>query len=447
MIESLITDRLNRNAYFVVQSSRNKDDYFVIKNAAISDQLTFATHYGVVIHRDFKPLYANDDYARCFGYQNAQEILALPTLLPLIAENEQQTARNAYIRVMSRQEPPGVRRYTNIDKQGNELNVMTVDNIVDWQGVPAMQIIVIDFSAQVAMQRKLQASEERYRELVDGSIQGILVHKNFRPLFCNQAYAHMLGFADSQSLLAQSSILPYIASKFQQQALSDQQSLLDGQQSVIKTEAKGIRRDKSPVWFSLLSRPVQWDGEQVVQVTAMDITEQHYLRQQLEYRANFDGLTNLLNRRALGEHFELRVIDAQTHLTPLSCLLIDIDNFKSINDHFGHQVGDIVLKQFAVSCKCIARKMDIIGRWGGEEFVLVLPRTRLAQAKQIASRLCRNIERLRISIGTERLHFSVSIGVATLTDATNSVDTMLLNADNALYEAKRQGKCCVVTAV
>lgn len=418
----------------------------MIKDIATHAQLTIDAHYGVVIHRDFKPLYANDDYAQCYGYQHAQDILLLPSLLQLIAADEQQTARIAYTKVMSGQERPGVRSYKNIDKLGNELNVLTVDSVIDWQGEPAMQIILIDLSAQVAIQRKLQASEERYRELVDGSIQGILVHKHFQPLFCNQAYAHMLGFADSSSLLAQPSILPYIARKYQQQALSDIQALLEGKQSVIKTEAKGVRLDKSPVWLSLLSRPVQWDGEQVVQVTAMDVTEQYNLRQQLEYRANFDGLTNVLSRRALGEQFEQQVVDAQTLLTPLSCLLIDIDNFKSINDEFGHQVGDLVLKQFAASCKWATRKKDLVGRWGGEEFVLVLPQTHLKQAQQFAERLCRNIDRLQVNVGTETLHFSVSIGVAALTANSNSVSALLLDADNALYDAKRQGKGRVVIA-
>lgn len=99
---------------------------------------------------------------------------------------------------MSGRLKPGVRSYKNIDNAGNELIVLTVDHIVEWQGEPAMQITIIDLSSQIETQRQLKASEERYRELIDGSIQGIVVHRDLTPLFCNRAYARCMALRMSK---------------------------------------------------------------------------------------------------------------------------------------------------------------------------------------------------------------------------------------------------------
>lgn len=415
-------------------------------NTAFNEQLFIESHYGVVIHRDFKPLYADDNYARYFGYQSAQDILSLPSLLQLIAPHEQQNAILANDATMTGKTRPGVRTYKNIDNEGNELIVLTVDHVIEWQGQKAMQVTIIDLSQQVETQRRLQASEERYRELVDGSIQGILVHKNFKPLFCNQAYARMLGFADEHALMAQSSILPLIGSEHHLQAHKDNHQLLIGDKKTIKTEAKGVRSDGSTVWLSLLSRPIQWNGEQVVQVTAMDITEQQLLRERLEHRANYDGLTNLLNRRAVMELLEKQFAHDQRYANSLCCVLIDFDNFKSVNDQYGHQVGDEVLKLFAATCKKSIRKSDFIGRWGGEEFVLVLPNTDVEQAVAIAERICESMTKLRVAAENVYVGFSVSMGVSFLSDDISSVEQLVSKADKALYQAKYQGKNRVVIA-
>lgn len=394
----------------------------------------------MVIHRGFKPLYADQNYAHFYGYQISEDILSLPSLLELISPLDHQKAMQVYKDMMSGKQKPGAHTYKNIDKEGNELTVLAIDNIVEWQGLPAMQVIIIDLSYQFKMQRKLKLSEERYRALVEGSIQGILVHKNFNPLFCNNAYAQIFGFEDEQALLDHKSILSSISREFHEQAYQENQALLDGNEVVIKAETKGIRTDGSTVWLSLLSRTVQWDGEQAVQVTAIDVTEQHLLRERLEYRANFDALTNLLTRGAFNELLGEKITYAQLHSNSLSCVLIDIDNFKHINDQNGHNVGDQVLQLFASTAKVNLRESDFIGRWGGDEFVLVLPHTNLEQAEQIAERLCSDVAKIRLIVDNNNLNFSVSMGISSLSEYISNIDMLLSEADKALYEAKNLGK-------
>ena len=414
--------------------------------SGFSEQLLIEPHYGVVIHRDFEPLYSDDNYARFYGYKSAQDILSLSSILELISPVEHPKAVEAYKDLISGKQKPGVRTYKNIDKENNELTVLAIDNIIDWQGAPAMQVIIIDLSYQFEVQRNLRLSEERYRVLVDGSIQGILVHNNFKPLFCNNAYAQMFGFKNEQALLDSETILPLIPSEFHEQAHRDNRSLLAGDESVIKTESKGICVDGSTVWVSLLSRTVIWDGEQATQITVIDITEQQLLRERLEHRANYDVLTNLLTRRAFNELLAEEFNYAQQHSNALCCVLIDIDNFKKINDKNGHHSGDKVLQSFAITAKKNLRESDFIGRWGGDEFVLILPKTDLEQAKLIAERLCKDLATLTVITDVGHLKFSVSIGVSSLSKQVHNVETLLSEADKALYKAKHQGKGGVAVA-
>ncbi len=414
--------------------------------SGFSEQLLIEPHYGVVVHRDFEPLYSDDNYARFYGYKHAQDILSLNSILELISPSEHLKALEVYKDIMSGKQKPGVRTYKNIDKENNELTVLAIDNIIDWQGAPAMQVIIIDLSYQFEMQRNLTLSEERYRVLVDGSIQGILVHNNFKPLFCNNAYAQMFGFENEQALLETDSILPLIPSEFHEQAHRDNKALLVGDKSVIKTESKGIRVDGSIVWLSLLSRTVIWDGGQATQITVMDITEQQLLRERLEHRANYDVLTNLLTRRAFNELLAEEFTYAQQHSNALCCVLIDIDNFKHINDKNGHHSGDKVLQLFARTAKKNLRESDFIGRWGGDEFVLILPKTDLEHAKLIAERLCKDLAKLTVTTDIGHLKFSVSIGVSSLSKQVHNIEILLSEADKALYQAKHQGKGRVAVA-
>ncbi|MDO6541839.1 sensor domain-containing diguanylate cyclase [Photobacterium sanguinicancri] len=401
------------------------------------------SHYGVVVHRDFKPLYADEAYANYYGYTLSEEVLALPSLLQLISEPEHTKALDTYSGVMSGRLKPGVRSYLNIDNAGNELIVLTVDHVVEWKGEPAMQITIIDLSSQIATQRQLQASEERYRELIDGSIQGIIVHRDLRPLFCNKAYAQMHGFKNEQELIAKNSILSLITQAFHQQAIDENAALMNGDVETIKAEVKGFRADGSTIWLSLLSRPVTWNGELAVQVTAMDITEQHILREKLEHQANYDGLTNLLNRRATSEILAQQFDVAKTENQPLSCVMIDLDNFKQINDQYGHQVGDEILCLFAAVSLQNLRSTDILGRWGGEEFILSLPGHNQSQAAAVANRLCEALSQVAVETDLGPLFFSASMGVATICPEITTYDQLVSKADRALYKAKRKGKNCV----
>jgi diguanylate cyclase (GGDEF)-like protein len=165
----------------------------------------------------------------------------------------------------------------------------------------------------------------------------------------------------------------------------------------------------------------------------------------LELLATMDGLTCVFNRRHFDTLARVEWGRFQRYGRPLSLLILDVDKFKSINDQFGHDAGDLVLKAIADDCSSMRRETDIVARFGGEEFVLLLPETNESAAGLVAERLRKQIEDHpdALGLGTQ---ISVSIGVAGATLGMLSFDVLLKRADEALYEAKRLGRNRVALA-
>lgn len=183
------------------------------------------------------------------------------------------------------------------------------------------------------------------------------------------------------------------------------------------------------------------DGERFLFCASRDITERKILQRQLEQQARIDYLTKVSNRGYFMLQAEQELTRSQRYGSKLSLLMLDIDNFKRINDTYGHKSGDIVLQKLIEVCRNTMRLADIIGRVGGEEFAILLPETDQHQAHEVAERLREHIaaEAVEILNGTS-IHFTVSIGVSMLDHDCNLIDTLLSNADEALYKAKNAGR-------
>jgi diguanylate cyclase (GGDEF)-like protein/PAS domain S-box-containing protein len=163
--------------------------------------------------------------------------------------------------------------------------------------------------------------------------------------------------------------------------------------------------------------------------------------QELEFLANRDPMTLCLNRRALGLKFDALFTQAIADGSHLSCLMVDIDFFKSVNDRYGHATGDQVIKAVADVLKSCTRDSDLVGRHGGEEFCVVLPQIHLDKAAQIGERIRRAIEKESCS----GVNITASLGVSSLESKINKPDELIDQADKALYAAKKSGRNRVVT--
>lgn len=153
-----------------------------------------------------------------------------------------------------------------------------------------------------------------------------------------------------------------------------------------------------------------------------------------------DHLTYILNRRAIINKLQDEVLRAERYNAQLSVSIIDVDYFKSINDSFGHPVGDAVLQQVANLLRDGIRHPDVVGRYGGEEFIIILPSSDSNAASEQAYRLVKQMRETPIVLKDQNIQVTISIGVAQLRNGTDTWDSLLSRADNAMYEAKQKGR-------
>lgn len=171
-----------------------------------------------------------------------------------------------------------------------------------------------------------------------------------------------------------------------------------------------------------------------------------YLNEQLEKMADTDGLTRLKNRRYFISNAQKELNRARRYNHTLAVMMIDIDYFKKVNDTYGHLTGDVILKQLGRILTRYARESDIISRYGGEEFVILIPETNPKKAYHAAEKLRKVIEKTNFKIDKDIIPVTVSIGVALKTPSNSySLEKLIDKADKALYQAKNTGRNkCVI---
>jgi diguanylate cyclase (GGDEF)-like protein/PAS domain S-box-containing protein len=217
-------------------------------------------------------------------------------------------------------------------------------------------------------------------------------------------------------------------------------------------EGLRCRADGSQFWGSSMISPLAdradmetpvehlADDEPAYCMIVRDISDKRDASENLRRASYCDHLTGLANRRAFFEAAELELMRRKKAARPVSLIMLDADNFKAINDTWGHPAGDAVLRQLAATIKTVCRQVDVVARIGGEEFAVILPSVDLANAMAVAERL-----RLQMQASPTRheQHFidcTVSIGVAVMDDSLGGFDALMKRADQALYAAKRGGR-------
>lgn len=209
------------------------------------------------------------------------------------------------------------------------------------------------------------------------------------------------------------------------------------------------RKDGSQIWVWERGRGVddEHEGEMLLEGIVLDISDRKALENELAELATLDPLTGLYNRREMTRLLEEEIARASRYRRELALLWIDFDHFKVINDSFGHAAGDAVLRNVSERMRTGIRSVDVIGRFGGEEFVVLLPEMGVEDALETA-------ERLRLLVGSrpvpletgDAATLTISIGVAVFPMHGHSPDSLCAAADKAMYRAKEAGRNCVIMA-
>jgi diguanylate cyclase (GGDEF)-like protein/PAS domain S-box-containing protein len=206
-------------------------------------------------------------------------------------------------------------------------------------------------------------------------------------------------------------------------------------------EAQMRTRGGRTFWASLSGQRLRFAGDDALLAAIVDITVQRQAREDLLEQATHDALTGVFNRRHIEDLLRKEVDRAERHARPLVVAMIDADHFKRINDTYGHQTGDEVLREISARCRQTLRSNDVFGRYGGEEFLVVFPETNIDEAGAVAERLRVAVggQAIRIGDGGKAVEVTVSIGLGAHAPG-HDLDKLVERADAAMYAAKQAGR-------
>lgn len=299
-----------------------------------------------------------------------------------------------------------------------------------WNGV------VFDITEQKQAEEKLKESEERFKALHNASFGGIAIHDKGVIIECNQGLSEISGYA-LEEIIGMDGLL-LIAPNFRELV---RKNIAEGYEK--SYEAFGLRKNGEIFPIQLEGRNIPYKGKMIRAVEFRDISEKKKMEDELKELAIKDQLTGLFNRRKIDEVLVEESKQAERHHQDLAIIMADIDMFKLVNDQHGHQVGDQVLSMVTKILGSGIRKTDILGRWGGEEFMIICPDTDLTGATVLAEKLRKMVETHEFeAVGRK----TCSFGIAQLRKE-ETIDALLLRSDMALYRAKERGRNRVETEV
>lgn len=304
--------------------------------------------------------------------------------------------------------------------------------------------IVRDITIRKNTDKALRESEEKYRELSESIPLTIFETDRLG----NFIYVNDSGFNtfnyDRREVLVDGdfigmNVLQVIESQDRERAIDNIQLVLMGRR--MDTEYNCVKKNGTRFPAIVKSAPVHSNGKITgIRGILLDITERKETEEKIRHLALHDALTGLPNRTLLQDRFNMAVESAKRYGKRVGCLMLDLDDFKKINDTFGHLNGDILLKEVSERiCKCL-RKIDTLARIGGDEFMAVLPEiVKVEEVKRVASRILESMKNSFVIDGKETI-VTTSIGISICDSNCADFEALQHKADLAMYRAKQKGK-------
>lgn len=315
----------------------------------------------------------------------------------------------------------------------------------DQSGRPVRMVGTIqDVTEKVKAETALRENREMLQSMSQAAHDAMIIIKaDDRIIFWNRAAEKMFGYTAKEALGQRMHLLIAAEEEDVYQAHDGlARFAVTGTGPVMNTiqEFMAVRRDGSlfPVERSVAAFR---RGEEWYAVGSLrDITERREAQAKLEELATMDGLTGLYNRRHFYELAQTQLIQARRYGQPLGLIMFDVDFFKSVNDKYGHDIGDAVLRCLARTTVQTIREVDFCGRLGGEEFAVCLPETDFTGTRETAERLRLRIAAEEVDHSEGTLSVTVSLGVVQLSSHDADLESLLKRADEALYQAKEGGR-------
>ncbi len=307
--------------------------------------------------------------------------------------------------------------------------------------LPELKLIrsyIFDFTKRKTIESQLKDSEEKYRAVLEQTSEGILLFNadNLHIIEANLSATKILQYP-MEEIIGQN-IDSFVVNKHID--FLYKLNLLKETQLSFRQELKLKVKYNEPINIELSVNIINYDNNLVFCCVFRDITARKKLENELKYQAYYDNLTGLYKRNYFRDFFAKTLTSSQKEKSSLAIMFLDVDKFKSINDNYGHDIGDLLLKQFAQRLKNCVKKSDCLGRWGGDEFVVLLVDVlSVEQVMLVADRIIKSMASPFVC-NNDTIQTSTSIGLAIFPNHGNDVDSLMKKADEALYVTKDNGR-------
>ena len=311
----------------------------------------------------------------------------------------------------------------------------------------------VEITEKKILEKQLNLSMTRFEAVVNSAYDGIItIDKDQNVKLFNEAAQAMFGYSEKEMIGEPlTKLLPkkYL-SKHRGYVEGFKKSQVDSRPMETRAAVRGLRKDGSEFAIEITISKIRLADNVEYTAVIRDISEKNQLLEELILSSRKDPLTELYNRRYFTELLNSEISRSKRFKRGFSLLMLDIDHFKSINDRFGHACGDVALIAFSKVVVKSLREVDTISRWGGEEFLVLLPELPKEAAIIVAEKIRKNIENIEIPYEDDLIKLTVSIGLGHFSsDAieVNNMSNMINKVDKRLYKAKHTGRNRVCTEV
>ena len=397
---------------------------------------------GILIHRNWTPLFLNRAYATILGYDSPEELMALGSVENHIAPYERERRRR-YMEARMRGEPaPSQYEFDAVRKHGTIVTLQNVVSVVKWDGASAIQSTIIDVTERRRAEEGLRWSEQRFRDFAETAADWFWeLDADLRLSYLSERYHEITGNSAQNLLgLTHTEWLATICPDEEIARAHSEQIESDSQFHNLELAIIGATGELR--MHTISGKPVfdQTNTFQGYRGTGRDVTGPHRMSRQLAHQASHDSLTGLANRREFEERLG-RVLDsARSGNGEHALCYLDLDQFKVVNDTCGHTAGDHLLKEVSTLLRSQMRQRDSLARLGGDEFGVIIEHCSLEQAERLTENLRKAICSFRFVWRGASFQIGASIGLIPISRTDQSVADILSTADNACYLAKEHGR-------
>ena len=419
LFEQIIEERLLESGFDTTIVDNNKEEYLFLHELVfmLTDQKVRLQIPIFTINLSGNIVYSNSKFQELFP------VLNFNTVINPFCENIVSEFNKSYKEFIVREV-----KYKNI-------NYTQYARLL--KGKKQIENYIFSFQERLEVEEKIRESEEKYRAIVRQISEGIiLVDPTSKKIIeANNAYCSLVGYSNQEITSLRIYDLVATDPEIQDSIIEQvQKNALN-----ITQESIHRHRNHSLINVDVNISSIYYGAKEFICYAVRDVTQRKLAEEMLRYQACHDSLTELANRTLFNKHLERSINEVQKYQGKLAVVFIDLDRFKNINDTLGHNVGDLFLQQVGSRLKTCIKEGDLIARWGGDEFTILLPKINNKKDIDIVTDKILHTFKQPLKILDYQLYCHLSMGIAIYPEDGYQPETLLKNADTALYKSKDQG--------